>query len=361
MTFRHFNEISFILLDWNLLPEDITSSTLDGIILPQTARDSLIEENIAFLTKMKEVCFAPIFIFTNEDKNEVINVLKHAGLYQDDKPNYILVKNKKELIGRTKLFKEIQRWALKTPSIYVLKKWEKQYKTAKNSLFHDLYDSSSNWPKILWDSFAEDGVNMSLELGEIITRNLYTRMSPFSFDESALKKRGAKFQDDEVLRVLEGERFMKMLDPNDIGTGDLFYGKINDNNPDEQEAYWLNIRAQCDLVHSNKPNGIELYCLKGKPRSKSDVNKKNGIPFIEGQFIEKVNNAIVGCLDNGKIIEFSFRDLKPVKWGQMKNKRIGRLLSPYITRIQERYALYLKRQGLSRTPEIVILDNTRCN
>ena len=81
---------------------------------------------------------------------------------------------------------------------------------------------------------------------------------------------------------------------------------------------------------------------------------KNGIPFIDGQFIEKVNHSIIGCIDNGNIIEFLFKDLHIINWKSMKGKRIGRLLPPYITSIQQRYGLYLQRQGLPRIPDIVV-------
>lgn len=76
----------------------------------------------------------------------------------------------------------------------------------------------------------------------------------------------------------------------------------------------------------------------------------------EGEFIEKINHAIVPCIDNGKIIEFLFRDLKTKKWNSIKDNRIGRLLPPYINRIQQRYALYLHREGLPRTPDMAVCD-----
>jgi len=116
----------------------------------------------------------------------------------------------------------------------------------------------------------------------------------------------------------------------------------------------LNIRAQCDLVHSSNP---ELYCLRGRIVDEGKINQDDGLHFREGEFIEKINHAIVPCIDNGKIIEFLFRDLKPKEWKNIKDKRIGRLLPPYITRIQQRYALYLQRQGLPRIPEIAVLDD----
>ena len=94
--------------------------------------------------------------------------------------------------------------------------------------------------------------------------------------------------------------------------------------------------------------------MKGRVVAEKDINSKKGIPFNSGQFIEKVNHAVISFIDDGCVIEFLFRDLKIKKWLDLKNKRIGQLLPPHINRIQQRYALYLQRQGLPRTPDIAL-------
>jgi hypothetical protein len=38
----------------------------------------------------------------------------------------------------------------------------------------------------------------------------------------------------------------------------------------------------------------------------------------------------------------------------LKDKRIGRLLPPYITRIQQLFGLYFQRIGLPRTPDEIL-------
>lgn len=347
---NHLEGISFLLLDWKLQSEDMTDLAKLGVIIPATIKKSYVDANIEFLKKIRAKYFFPIFIFTNEDKSTVISTLQDNGLYIDDKPNSIFVKNKSELNGTKRLFIEIDKWAKNTLSIYVLKEWEKEYNNAKNQLFHDFHTFGPSWPKILWKNYKDDGANPSIELGDLITHNIHTRMAPFSFDDGVLGKRGRKVQDDEVLKVLEGERFIKSdkLHKEDIATGDMFFGKTN---KDGNEWYWLNVRAQCDLARESNP---KMYCLKGRVLQKSKIGVKNGIPFIDGQFIEKVNHSIIGCIDNGNIIEFLFKDLHIINWNSMKGKRIGRLLPPYITSIQQRYGLYLQRQGLPRIPDIVV-------
>ncbi len=360
---HHFSGISFIILDWKLHNNNAVADTTEGVRLPEGASEANIRENIDFLKELIKSCFVPIFIFTNESKDDVISKLKEHSLYHENGCNRIFIKNKSELSGenntaRSRLFKTIDEWAIRNPSIYVLKTWEKEYHKAKNKLFNELFEISPYWPKILWKSFADDGSNKSLELGEMITRNIYTRMSPFEFSDEILKKRGPGIEKDAIRKVLEGERFIRSdhLQANDIGTGDIFKEEYVDNGS-RKFRYYLNIRAQCDLLRSSSPDKIELYCLKGRVIDEKTINKKSGIPFMEGQFIEKVNHAIIGCIDDGIIIEFLFRDLKVKKWKDLKSTRIGRLLPPYITRIQQRYALYLQRQGLPRTPEVAVMGN----
>lgn len=352
---KHLQGISFLILDWRILDTEIQEFVLDGVSTPPTLEESMIQANIDFLKKLSEKCFVPIFIFTNEDEIGIIEKLRESDLYNVDKPNFIFVKQKSDLKDDN-LFDQINSWIQTVPPIYALKEWEREYREAKNRMFGDFYKLSPSWPKILCDAFSADGANMSKELGGIITRNLHTRMTPFSFDVEVFGRKCAeKVSQEELRRVLEGERYVTQLHDNEIATGDMFKEEYNDKGT-KNYRYYLNIRAQCDLVHGN-PDKTELYCLKGRIIDENKINKDNGTLFNDGQFIEKINNAIVPFIDNGKIIEFLFRDLKQLKWKDYKEKRIGRLLPPHLTRIQQRYALYLQRQGLPRIPEVVVFRN----
>ena len=248
------------------------------------------------------------------------------------------------------MFDEIEAWMKKNPSVYVLKEWEKEYEKAKSLLFRDFYDLSPAWPKILWDNFSADGVNTSMELGEVITRNLRTRMAPFQFDGTFFEGIDYVPDKNEIRRVLEGERFIinTGLDNGAIAAGDVFTlsGHL-----------FLNIRPDCDTV----PRGtapvdeIELYLLKGSKISAAKEEKQYSEDY--GNFDEQDNQAIVFCMFKGNSYDFRFRDLTIRKWSEVKNARVGRLLPPYITRIQQRYALYLQRQGMQRTPAKAVRQN----
>ena len=92
---------------------------------------------------------------------------------------------------------------------------------------------------------------MSIELRDTISRNIYTRMSPVSFDNEILSKRKQSVDEITMRKVIEGTHFISkdQLDECDIRTGDVFKEETEDG----VISYYLNIRAQCDLVRNQNP------------------------------------------------------------------------------------------------------------
>jgi len=344
----HFQELSFVFLDWRLIKQNITDNDFaSGVSVPAALQDHEVDENIDFIKKLKEVCFCPVFIFTNEGVDTVIDVLEEKGLYDRNKPNHIFIKQKSEIQGKTKLFREVEKWIKNNPSVYVLKEWEREYQKSKNKLFSEFEQLSPVWPKIMWKNFTDDGGNSSLDLGELISRNLHTRMAPFEFSDEILSKRGKKIERSEIRRVLEGAMYLanSNLHDDNINPGDVF--KLSGK-------YYINIRAACDCVPDRSANGstlddVQLYLLKGSKLT--DPKAKKIFRTKYGQFLEIDSQSILFPLHDGKSIDFRFKDLVIRSWKDIKDKRIGRILPPYINRIQQRYALYLQRQGLPRIPD----------
>ncbi len=343
----NFQNISFVLLDWDLITDStVADTTIEGVKIPDTLKKSGVDDNINFITTLKNSCYCPVFIFSDLDITSINNKLEEHGIYSKDKPNHIFVKSKNDLIGKTKLFKEIEKWIMQNPSTYVLKKWENEYQKSKNKMFIEFQELSSVWPKIMWKTYSDDGVNKSLELGELITRNLLTRMIPFEFSNEILSKRKKKISNNEITRVLEGERYLKNenLYQDSIAPGDVFKDSSN---------YYLNIRAACDLFPDrNNQNSdlddVQLYLIKGTILSYNQTKKYFNKPY--GNFSEIDNQVIIFPILSGKAIDFRFKNLKIKKWSEIKNKRIGRILPPHVTRIQQKYAQYIHRQGLPRIP-----------
>ena len=353
---RHFHNLSFLLLDWRLIKEDVTNDEIaEGVTIPDTLQEYDATENVKFIKKLNKKCFCPIFIFTNEDANSIQSSLKEQKMMEADRPSNLFIQSKSDLQNENDLFNKISEWLQSTPSVYVLKEWEREYQNSKTRLFSEFHIINPAWPTIMWKNFEADGANKSLEMRELISRNLHSRMTPFEFNNEILNK-NSEVPRDELRKVLEGERFLNKssLHDDDIGTGDLFREEFQDNG-EKKYRYYLNIRAQCDVVREENPG---LYTVTGYQLEQKTNGKIKNISFNQGQYLEKPNHAVIAFIDEGKIIEFKFSKFKVQHWNDLKEVRIGRLLPPYINRIQQRYALYMQRQGLPRIPDAAIFDNS---
>jgi hypothetical protein len=348
----HFQSLSFVFLDWQLVKQDIADAdTINGVSIPSGLEYENSKKNIEFIKKLNEICYCPVFIFTNDIKDNIESTLDSAKIYKRDSQNNIFIEQKSSLQQKNSFQKVVENWIKKNPSVYVLKEWEREYQKCKSRLFFDFQQMSPVWPQVMWKCFNEDGCNKSLELGELISGNLYTRMKPFNFNEDLLK--GTYCIDDncaELRKVLEGSLFLKeeSLHDDNIAPGDLFY---------YSSCYFVNIRATCDLIPNRDDTSftiddVDLYLLKGSKLS----NKKTSDSFNKnyGHFDEREGQTVIFPLHGGKAIDFRFKTIVIKKWQEIKDKRIGRILPPYITKIQQRFALYLHRQGLPRIPEEAI-------
>ena len=330
---------SFILLDWKLWPGGTASLEKGGI-----------EDNIKFLQKAKDY-FIPVFIFTNEDPAVIKDELSSKNLYDQENidKNFIFIERKTSLTDNS-IFDSISSWIIQSASVYTLKHWEWAFYKAKRELFSSMYEKSPSWPKVFWSSYKQDGVDPSSSFIDLINNNMLARMETDIFEKSVLDGSPCEIEDKDLLRsVLEGASFIPddRLSENDIKAGDMFKGP--------RQRYLINIRANCDCTarEGQSIDDVVLYCIKGKKMKKKEEQKSYNKTI--GNFEERVWENIVSMVDNGETIRFDFRKLCQKKYSDIKAKRVGRLIHPYITRIQQRYALYLQRQGLPRIPEKAII------
>ncbi len=357
---QNFINISFVLLDWELFqkPEP-------GILIDE---EPFIEANINFIRNIQSITFTPLFIFSRLPPGDIIRILSEKGLYNEGINNHIFVKSKDELLSdddENKIFSEIENWLIKVPSVYVLKEWELAQNTAKNKLFWTFYNINHYWPSVLQKSYIDDGSDVNYELGSFISKNILARTEPINFDTKILELNNKGIDKKDIRKILEAERFINNDSlPKNPFTGDLFMlykYEISENATSAKELYYLNIRPECDIIRNSNP---ELYCLECEILDESKINsgKDNQILFQKGNLIEKVNTAFIPFID-GKIFTIKFNEIKIFSWAQElctkatdKNKRkfnqtrIGRILPPFITKVQQKYAFYLQRQGLPAIP-----------
>lgn len=380
---------SFVILDW-----DYTNSELsvdgDGderLSIPAELKTEQDKGLIQFIKEFLRLVFVPVFIFTSKSVDSIKATLRDAGLWDDDKENRIFIKQKNDIISEDQLFGAIEGWVKAMPSVYVLKEWEKSISKGKDAMFLELYGYSPNWVKIIWDMIKEDTIENHREFGEFVTRTLNNRIGAYAFDEEIISAR-RDFSAEELRRVVEGERYLAYdVQPGQAYTGDLFK---------DGSKYYLNIRAQCDLSRADEHGEYNplLYCIKGeKLRSKDIVtddirmttegtlvfgagkrftldamreickdeakiqnfNKnfakhRNSIFFRKGAFLERNDKVIIGCVAGEQALQFDL-DICIKEFNTEKDKRIGRILPPYIIRIQQKCSQNMVREGVMPMPE----------
>lgn len=335
-----FSGLSFLLLDWELNTLDVDGFPIpDATLKAQNARD-----NVDFIKNVVNKVVIPIFIFSNEDVNSIKNTLSQNNIIDDDEKSPIFILSKSELFDNEKkciMFDKVNEWLKKTPSIYVTQKWKTAYLEAINGMALDMREASPFWPNLLWACYKRDGVNPSEEISSLINQNTLSRIQPVEFDEGILSVE--KTCDEHLLKnLLERQCFMRNEYLGDLSsTGDIYKW---------QQEYFLNIRPSCDCVGRDGKN--KIYLIKGDKVKDKEI--QNGL-FNEkyGNFNEQSNFVIVGPIC-GFFIRFKFKDFLIEDYDRKKEKRIGRLLPPFITRVTQKYGLYIHRQGLPRLPKEVI-------
>ena len=324
---------SFVLLDWKMWPSGASHLEQEGI-----------KQNIQFLEAARDH-FVPVLIFTNESEDDVVNALPDK-IYSEEsrQKNFLFVRNKASLLADGSVeFSEIEQWLRQNASVYALKVWESAFHAARKELFGSMYARSPDWPRVFWKAYTDDGVDPSSSLTRLINDNLRGRMQTGEFNEEILGATNPEVPKEEV-RALIGEisfHPQQLLTEDEIGCGDMFQLP--------KQKFLLNLRPDCDCVPRNgqKSGEIELYCIEGKKIPDTELEKR----YDAGHFPERVWEHIVFSVHQGKSIRFDFRKLRIDKFCCLKEKRVGRLLHPYLTRVQQRFGLYLQRQGLPRIPE----------
>jgi hypothetical protein len=118
--------------------------------------------------------------------------------------------------------------------------------------------------------------------------------------------------------------------------------------------YFINIRPDCDCIAREGKNqdDVEMYLLQGSKLSPAGLASKANGKY--GTVSERDTEAIIFGMFETRTFAFQFKDLTVGKWADWKARRIGRLLPPFLTRLQQRYAAYLQRPGLSRIPSVLL-------
>ncbi|GHD68925.1 hypothetical protein GCM10007164_11240 [Luteimonas padinae] len=339
----NYSSVAFVMMDWDLTPP--------GLSISEENRQALFEENVEFIRALGAHRHTPVVIFTNENLEEVTAVLNaHVDMRSHLASGRLLLRDKAE-VG-DKIYEVLNQWANEIPSVLALKTWEQQSVRALNDLFIDLHDRSPHWPVMLWETYSHDGPAPADELGKLITRLVASRMDQLELDLSRfVGEIDAKHRDDPaeyertLKRVLEGERVLdvRRLHADSSAPGDFF------QTPEATTSIYINVRPECDAIRRAGRSMPDLYLLKGQLVDPSKID----IHADHGQILDRDDQFTVYSMFNGASYRFGFKDLTIKKWEDWSKHRKGRLLSPFATRLQQKFAAYLQRSGLPAIPRVL--------
>ncbi len=352
----NFIAVNFVVLDWRLsVPENQEVVVTDFMIKANAT------SNINFLKEFRKQCFAPVFIFSSENRDNIVEELSENGgkdLLNEDSPerNFIFIKSKSELIDGENLFNAVNEWIKKNPAIYTLKSWDNSFLEAKNKTFWHLFERSPMWPKILWDTYSKDSVDQGLNIMDTINKNISSRTKFLNYDQVILEGYNGNITKNEIKEVIQGIMFMNSdyLHDKDLQPGDIF--KI-------QGDYYLNLRPICDTIigrmeENETPSAScdgNFYSIKGSKMRPIDVKDRynSNLEMIN----ERIDEVVIYGVEEKEFFRFSLKKIYIHNFITQRGNRKCRLVSPYITHIQQKYSSYVGRFGLPRMPVEIITDN----
>ncbi len=328
---------SIVLLDWKLWSDDIG----------EELRKDKIEINNEFLRQAKSHS-KPVFIFTNENVDDVIYDLDERVYFANElRKNFIFIKSKQLLLEEE--FKSINEWVESNAFVYVSKTWEQEFYKAKKTLFAAMYDHSPDWPIVFWKAYEEDKVNASASLTQLINDLVTSRVNSNIFKKKYFKSESEPVVKSKDLKsVIQESSFIsnENLAPDEIKAGDLF--KV-------ENEYYINIRPDCDCVprgNYKDLGSVELYCIVGKSLRNNDVKRAFNEKY--GNLEDRPSSHTCFSIYENKTIKFDFKKFLIKEYKEIRDERIGRLVPPHITKLLLRYTHFLQRIATPRIPEEAI-------
>ena len=128
--------------------------------------------------------------------------------------------------------------------------------------------------------------------------------------------------------------------------GDLF--RLDATDPDE---VWINISPVCQTVPRTKGGDamdkeVRLHLIKGTRAGEVPLSKKKW----EGLESKRKgpNGMVIDTVLEGLPYYFDFDDAQILTWNSVRESWIGRVLPPFVTRLQQKHSAYLQTEGLPK-------------
>ncbi len=333
------SNIAFIVLDWDLTKQEDKMELPEGVSLGATLQQDNKNKLRTFIKEVISRYFIPIFLFTREDIGLIRAYLEEQDLIKEAiNKNRIFLRNKSSL-QKENVIISLNDWLNNSVTVYTYKIMEEAIDEAKHRFFNEMYACDLNWPCHVYQTLKQDNpADINSDFQDFLITAYTSTIDPLVFEAEGFNKE-IDLTEEEILKIYSKIKFLSYKDNCNIGPhpGDIY--KLEDG--DETE-FFVNISASCDMRNDKH------YFVKGKV-------SENPQEKICLYIVKKFMNRQAVCFDFRKtIITKTSSDNNTLTEGNGKDakkyKRIGRLLSPYINALQEKYSYYITRTGVLREP-----------
>lgn len=355
----HWRQFALIVMDWALtdVDDDSEIEIPRGVQVPSTLSQEVVDRNINFIGALLEQTALPVFIATNEALDEVSAALRDA--FEATTPTYaerVHVFSKSEL--KPNLFETIGRWISSRPALQVLNAWRRAYVAAEIDVFHQFSRAQHDWVASVQRAAKADEAEIPVMLRDLIAANVLNRIGPLEVALGDVALDGALDDATALRRVLHYGAVVpdSSLAPAEVSTGDLFvpqgasepFGEIS-----------ILLTPECDLtLRDDKWRFTTLTAFRNPRESKLSKNRTAEAWKLSRsrELFLTVNLLTEDCAEYDIAVnEWSSETVVPTRTDDdfviwPGHTRIGRLLPPYSTFLQQSFASVAIRKGMPRLP-----------
>lgn len=348
-----FKNLAFLIIDWNL---NSPSGIALGNELIRQQQNSIMD----FVEFVVERCFMPVFLFSQESTTPIkARFCERPKLKQALSRGQLVIRAKSGLKTQH-VEKCIVDWCKNNPAAYTLKHIDCAIQNARNNLLQSLNSYDPQWPLVVYQTLiADNSAGIDDEFTDFLLDALVGRVVPLTFDTEIMTQAMKQKNAAELIELYSNAKIVTFSEQQSMAphTGDVYVNE-SPGTPKGSAMYIINITAGCDLRKE------KMLFLKGNPVDIGENNYDRTYGLLE-----KATSSLVPAFNGHACVEFKFSSYFSKRIREKYNeiqldngsryKRIGRLIHPYITSMQERYSHYICRHGIMRHPEEAILISSK--
>ena len=343
---KSYSNASFIILDWKLSDAENDSRLPEGVEFGSEERRLEQKEVLDFIKELTKNFYIPILIFSTESSDTIKrNLIATGELAHAVETGRIGVFRKSDLVGG-KVKEHLTDWLNGNLSAQLYKHFDGIIQETKHKFFNEFDNCNANWPSFVYNTIALDKpVDIDLEFQYFILSAFTNRIESKKFETKY--RPDVQLNRQEIIKVYSSIKFLSysQSQPTGANCGDI-YCQINDDGK-FSDKFMLNITAPCDMRKEKKLFIFGLAANEGSnPKHIDKICEHTVFQFLNyDRVIFNFDSFDRIVIEDNKLITLSVGE------NLIKYKRLGKLLHPYITNIQDRFSYYITRRGFTRPPK----------